>query len=135
MSGRGEQTTLYLRGMPSHVVREAKARAARRGATLAAIVTDALARSFDKGTRSREASDREFESSMAWYEANRARLVRRYENEFIAIAGRKVVDHDRDFERLAARVFRRHGVRPIFMPRVRRIDQPARLRSPRITRQ
>jgi heme exporter protein D len=38
-----EQTTLYLRGLPRQLVREAKAAAARRGSTLAALVSDSLA--------------------------------------------------------------------------------------------
>lgn len=134
MSSRAEHTTLYLRGMPAAIVRETKARAARRGTTLAAVVSAALGRSFEDAGEPNTALDRDLESSMEWYDANRTRLLRRYENEFVAIAGRKVIDHDRDFERLAERVFRRFGVRPIFMPRVRRGEDRARIRSPRVVR-
>jgi len=133
MSSRDDRTTLYLRGMPAGVVREAKARAARRGCTLAVVVADALARSLEENGAG-GVPDRELESSMEWYDANRTRLLRRYENEFVAIAGRRVVDHDRDFARLADRVFRRCGVRPVFMPRVRREVETVRVRSPRVVR-
>jgi len=55
---------------------------------------------------------------MEWYAENRARLLRRYPGQYVAIVGRAVIDHDRDFEALADRVFGRLGVRPLFMPRV-----------------
>src|SRR5207253_146106 len=41
-------TTLYLRGMSTELVREAKAKAARRGGTLASVVSEALARSLEE---------------------------------------------------------------------------------------
>jgi len=41
------QSTLFLRNMPTDIVREAKATAARRGTTLARVVADALTKSRD----------------------------------------------------------------------------------------
>ncbi|MEA2626392.1 MAG: hypothetical protein QOD06_2437 [Candidatus Binatota bacterium] len=67
---------------------------------------------------------------MEWYAKNRARLLRQYENEYVAIVDRNVIDHDRSFEALASRVFQRVGVRSVFMPRVRAVEQRVRVRSP-----
>lgn len=129
-----DATTLYLRGMPADLVREAKARAARRGATLGTIVSEALARSLeDDGARTNEL-DRELRASERWYARQQPRLLKRYRGQYVAIHDRAVVDHDRDFAALAARVFARLGVRPVFMPRVVEREEAVRIRSPRLAR-
>jgi hypothetical protein len=120
-------TTLYLRGMPVDVVREAKAAAARRGATLATVVTDALAGYLEGGS---SAGGDDLRASSAWYEQNKQRLLRKYEGQYIAIVDGGVVDHDPDFEALASRVFARFGSRSILMPRVVESPRALRLRSP-----
>jgi hypothetical protein len=112
-------------------VREAKAAAARRGTTLAAVVSDALERSFHEDDGARESS-RELRDAMRWYERNRPRLLSRYGGEYVAIVDRSVVDHDRDFESLAGRVFARFGVRSVFMPRVQEAEARVRVKSPRL---
>ncbi len=127
-----ERTTLYLRGLPRQLVREAKAAAARRGSTLAALVGDSLAQSFQAGTPD-EPGDA-LRENMRWYERNRRRLLTQYRGEYVAVVDRAVVDHDRDFSALAERVFARHGGRPIFAPRVQELEARARLRSPRRVR-
>lgn len=76
----------------------------------------------------------ELRDSMRWYEKHRRDLLRRYPGEYVAVMNRKVLDHDRDFEALAGRVFARVGVRPIFMPRVQEGEARARIRSPRRAR-
>jgi hypothetical protein len=121
-------TTLYLRNMPAALVREAKARAARQGSTLTALVTDALAQSLSTG---HEPVQDDLRASMDWYERNRERLSERFDNQYIAIVDDAVIDHDEDFSTLAIRVFERIGVRSVFMPLVRPSTQPARVRSPR----
>lgn len=126
-----ERTTLYLRGVPTQIVREAKAAAARRGSTLAALVSDSLARSLGAEA---EAPNGELYESRQWYERHRGELLARYRGEYLAVIDREVVDHDRDFSALAARVFARHGTQPVFMPRVQERDEPARMRSPRRVR-
>ncbi|MGH9382588.1 MAG: hypothetical protein ACRD2Z_18570 [Thermoanaerobaculia bacterium] len=131
MEENNDLTTLYLRKVPARLVREAKARAARQGSTLTALVTDALASSLAVRGHDAEPADDELRESMAWYEANRERLLQRYRDEYLAIVDREVADHDRDFEALAMRVFDRLGVRPIFMPRVTEGPERARVRSPR----
>jgi hypothetical protein len=120
--------------MPADLVREAKARAARRGATLGTIVSEALARSLeDDGARTNEL-DRELRASERWYARQQPRLLKRYRGQYVAIHDRAVVDHDRDFAALAARVFARLGVRPVFMPRVVEREEAVRIRSPRLAR-
>lgn len=124
-------TTLYLRGVPAELVREAKARAARRGSTLTTLITEALARSLDADGESQNPFEADLRDSMKWYAQNRARLLRRYRNEYVTIVERAVIDHDEDFESLATRAFRRVGFRSIFMPRVTEGLERVRVRSPR----
>src|SRR5262245_22318134 len=106
--------------MPVRVVREAKAAAARRGSTLARFVADTLERSLAAGDPLPTETS-EFDRSVDWYEANRERLLRDHEGEYVAIHGGRVIGHGRDFESLARRVFRRVGVDAVYMPRVERV--------------
>lgn len=129
-----EWTTLYLRGVPAGLVREAKAKAARRGSTLTALAVDALARSLGTDEEPEDPFGDELRASMAWYARNRAHLLERHRGEYVAIVDRKVIDHDREFEALASRVFESVGVRPVYMPRVQDGEKPLRVRSPRRVR-
>lgn len=125
-----ERKALFLRGLPTELVREAKAAAARRGETLATIVSEALTRSL---TAEAEPQDRtgDLEGDMAWYRENQSRLLRRYRGEYVAIVDAAVVDHARDFGALASRVFARFGNRNVYMPRVQESEPTVRIRSPR----
>ena len=127
-------TTLYLRGMSTELVREAKAKAARRGGTLASVVSEALARSLEEDDARIGEADRELRASERWYVRQRPSLLKRYRGQYVAIRNEAVIDHDSDFAALAARVFARLGARPIFMPRVVEREEPVRMRSPRIAR-
>ncbi len=124
-------TTLYLRKIPAMLVRELTARAAHEGVSLTALVTDALTRAV--GPESRDELE-PLEADMTWYEAHRRQLLRQYRDEYLAIVDRRVFDHDPDFSALAARVFAKVGVRPIFMPQCVETDQTVHLRSPRVIR-
>jgi plasmid stability protein len=127
----GPGKALFLRNLPSDLVREAKATAARRGKTLTAFVCEALTRSL----RVEDAPSNEPDvlvDDIAWYQRNRSKLLRRYRGEYVAIVDAAVVDHDRDFSALAARVFDRFGNRSIYMPRVQRDETVVRIRSPRL---
>ncbi len=149
-------TTLYLRGLPEPLVREAKAAAARRGVTLTALVAEALQQALGAsvplpgtgrarpGTAGRpgptsrkgwagkgDVADRLAES-MRWFEANRGRLLRRYRDRYVAIEGGRVIDHDRDFDALARRVFARVGPGPVFMPKVTPEERVVAVPSPRL---
>ena len=120
-------TTLYLRGVPRPLVREAKAAAAREGQTLARWVSDKLARATGRLTDDEEEPD--LSDDFAWYEANQARLEQKHRGKYVAIVNRAVVDHDADFEPLAHRVFAKFGPRSVCMPLVGRRE--VRVRSPR----
>lgn len=68
---------------------------------------------------------------MRWFEANR-RLLRRYPDQYVAIHGGRVIDHDRDFDALARRVFARLGTRPVLMPKVTAEERVLAVPSPRL---
>jgi len=121
-------TTLYLRGLPTDLVREAKAAAARRGITLTGLVTEALGQVLGLERLAGAADD--LTRSMRWYERNRGKLLRRYRGEYVAIRGGRVIDHDRDFHVLASRVFARLGPVPVFMPKVTAEARVVHLPSP-----
>ena len=121
---------LFLRNMPTDVVREAKAAAARRGKTLTAIVTEALSRSLRVDGNAEVGAD-PLARDIAWYRANRTKLLRSYPGQYVAIVDGSVVDHGRNFDALATRVFARFGDRSVYMPRVQREEPTARIRSPR----
>jgi hypothetical protein len=122
------RTTLYLRGVPRSVVREAKAAAAREGVTLAQWVTARLGPGPAPSTLERAPSG-DLAGDLAFYEEHRAELGEKHPGEYVAIIDRVVVDHDASFEALAARVFQKHGTRPVCMPLVGRAE--VRVRSPR----
>lgn len=122
--------TLYLRGLPQALVREAKAVAARRGITLAALVVEALRQTLPAEAPRPEPDD--LAKSMRWFQANKRRLLGRYRGQYVAIHGGKVIDHDRDFHALAERVFRRLGTRPVLMPKVTEKERVVQLPSPSI---
>lgn len=122
---------IFLRNVPTSLIREAKATAARRGVTLTTIVSEALASSLSvDGPSSRPPGD--LDRDMAWYRKNRAKLLRRYKDEYVAIIDERVVDHASEFHDVATRVFARFGNRSIYMPRVQATDEIARVRSPRV---
>jgi len=122
---------LFLRNLPTELVREAKAAAARRGTSLTAFVSEALTRSLRVENAPSDEPDI-LADDIAWYQRNRSKLLQRYRGEYVAIVDRAVVDHDRDFNALAERVFGRFGYRSIYMPRVQREEVVVRIRSPRL---
>ena len=128
--------TMYLRGVPRKLVREAKVEAARRGTTLAGLVAEALDRFLGTARADARVSEalEPIADDLAWFEANRSRLFRRYPDEYIAIIKRKVVDHDTDFNALAMRVYKRHGVRSIAMPKVTKQERVVNIPTPWIER-
>jgi hypothetical protein len=143
VSPKKKPVPVYLRGIPSDVVREAKARAARSGITLAKFVADTLARAMDPSASDADSSFHRDESpgynkyldvEASWFLRNRERLERQYAGEFIAIVNQRVVDHDVRFDALADRVFRLRGSRDTFMPEVKARAKTLHLRSPRLVR-
>jgi len=130
-------TTLYLRALPEALVREAKATAARRGITLAALVSEALQRAVGsevgRGQPTRgNGTVHGLTESMRWFEENRERLLRRYRDQYVAVDHNRVIDHDRNFDVLARRIFAKLGTRPVFMPKVTAEERVVRIPSPRV---
>ena len=130
-------TTLYLRALPEALVREAKATAARRGITLAALVSEALQRAVGskvgRGQPTRgKGTVQGLTESMRWFEENRERLLRRYRDQYVAVDHNRVIDHDRNFDVLARRIFAKLGTRPVFMPKVTAEERVVRIPSPRV---
>lgn len=134
MSSSPAKTPVYLRGLPPDIVRGAQAAAARRGVTLAGFVAETLARAV-RQREPKAQSTADMTADMRWYEKNRGRVAREYPGEYVAIIGRRVVDHDASFEALAERVFAREGARNIFMPLVGAPKRPMKVPSPHHSRQ
>lgn len=126
--------TLYLRGVPRQLVREAKAEAARRGMSLTAFAKEALAKALGVASAEEPEGIEAIRPDLDWFEANRKRLLKRYRDEYIAIINRKVVDHDPDFGALARRVFTKYGVKSIAMPKVTPEERVVNVPTPWIAR-
>lgn len=124
-------TTLYLRGMPEDTVRRLKAEAALRGTTLTALAAEILSRAAGEDDRE---GLKPLAADMAWYKAHKRQLLPRYRGQHLAILNRRVIDHDRDFNTLAQRVFAKVGVRPIFMPLCIEGERTVHLRSPHLVK-
>lgn len=137
MAGGGRDIgVLYLRGVPAKLARAAKAAAAARGVTLTQFVTEALQERLASEVASGPGDDpvSALQSEIAWFEANRARLLEVYAGKYVAIVDQQVVDADHDFAQLARRVFGRLGPRPVFMPKVTPGERTVRAPSPRLVR-
>jgi hypothetical protein len=137
MTSSPAKKPVYLRGIPSDVVREAKAAAAKRGVTLAGFVADTLARALRDQLPSAKAhaddlSKDDLSKEVRWYERNLERLVREFGGEYIVVVDGAVVDHDADFEALAERSFAKYGARNLFMPLVSKTKHSIHVRSPRV---
>ncbi len=128
-------TIVYLRGVPRQLVREAKAVAARRGITLTALVSEALAEVVKARVPEDERNPNDsLQADMAWYQLHKPKLLRRYNGEYVAIVGQKVIDHSNKFAPLARRLFTRFGSGHIFMPKVVSGERIANIPSPRVVR-
>lgn len=52
----------------------------------------------------------------------RPQLMRRYRDQYVALSGGRVVDHDNDDEALAERMFKKFGNAPFYLARLE--DKP-----------
>ncbi len=127
-----EVRTLYVRGVPEDVVREAKALAARRGMTLTALVIESLRQAVDPSGPL--ASSDALTLDQAWYDTHAEELARQHPDEYLAIVDGEVVDSDTAFSPLAQRVQERFGPRPVLMPKCAPGGRDVELRSPRHVR-
>ena len=67
------------------------------------------------------------------FERQRRQLMRRYAGQFVALSGGRVVDHDKDDETLAARMFRKLGDAPFYIARLEDTPTVCEVPSPELT--
>ncbi|MBI5471191.1 MAG: hypothetical protein HY961_02465 [Ignavibacteriae bacterium] len=85
----------------------------------------------------RRAYMREFRKNIAYYEAHKQQLLKKYRNKFIAVAGEQVIDADTNRIALLGRVFHAIGNDPVFItevlrhPRVYRVPSLALFNKPK----
>jgi hypothetical protein len=125
---------LFLRDVPTDLVRRAKAEAALQGVSLARFVQSAIDTAL-KAKSSRGTTievPKEIAQAQAWYAAHRDEVAR-FQGEYLAIVPDGLIDHDVDLQHLTDRVWNKIGYRSIFTPRV---GEPAvqRLHSPKRVR-
>lgn len=134
MTDEKDTATLYARGVPSELVRAAKATAARRGMTLTALVIEALGDAVRAEGSAERRAEPDLQADQDWFAANRRALEDRYAGQYVAVVDGEVVDHDPDFAPLARRVLARFGRRPVLMPRCVPEGRVVDLPSPRVQR-
>ena len=67
------------------------------------------------------------------FERQRGQLMRRYAGQFVALSGGRVVDHDKEDETLAARMFRKLGDAPFYIARLEDSPTVYEVPSPELT--
>ena len=67
-----------------------------------------------------------------YFEANKKNLLKKYQNKYIAILNDKIVGSDKDFSKLAERVYKKFGYQTIYMPFVSTQKRIVKIPSPRI---
>jgi hypothetical protein len=63
---------------------------------------------------------------------NKGKLLEAYKGKYIAILNNKVIGSDKDFSKLAQRVYRKFGYQTIYMPFVEKKEEVIRIPAPRI---
>ena len=66
------------------------------------------------------------------FEHQRAQLMRRYPGEYVALAGGRVVDHDKQDEALAARMFAKFGEATFYIARLEQSPTVYEVPSPEL---
>jgi hypothetical protein len=66
------------------------------------------------------------------FEQQRAQLMRRYPGEYVALSGGRVVDHDKQDEALAARMFTRFGNAAFYIARLEQHPTVYEIPSPEL---
>ncbi|GEM_PF-1919196 len=67
-----------------------------------------------------------------YYEENKETLLEKYKGKYIAIHNNKVIGSDKDFSKLAQRVYKKYGYQTIYMPFVDAKEKVVKIPSPRI---
>lgn len=73
-----------------------------------------------------------FEMSKEYYKGNKNGLLKKYKGKHIAIIGKKVVDSDKDFSKLAQRIYKKYGYQTIYMPLVEEKEEIVKIPSPSV---
>jgi len=73
-----------------------------------------------------------FELAKKYYIAHKESLLKKYKDEYIAILNNKVIGSDKDFSKLAQRVYKKYGYQAIYMPFVTTMEKVIRIPSPKI---
>lgn len=71
------------------------------------------------------------ELSKKYFEKHKANLIKRYKSKYIAISNNKVVGSDKDFSKLAQRIYKKYGYQTIYMPFVEEKEEIVKIPSPR----
>ena len=72
------------------------------------------------------------ELAQKYYEEHKESLFRKYEGKYIAILNDKVIGSDKDFPKLAQRVYKKYGYQTIYMPFVEARKKIVKIPSPKI---
>jgi len=67
-----------------------------------------------------------------YFEVNKKDLLKKHKDRYIAIFNNKVVGSDKDFSKLAQRVYKKFGYQTIYMPLVSEQKRIVKIPSPRI---
>lgn len=67
-----------------------------------------------------------------YYEENKEALLKKYGGKYIAIFNNKVIGSDKDFSKLAQRVYKKYGYQTIYMPLVKTEERVVKIPSPRV---
>jgi hypothetical protein len=73
-----------------------------------------------------------FRLNQNYYEKNKDELFEKYKHKFVAIWDESIIDFDEDKIRLAKRVYTKIGYLPIYIQKVEKERQQARIPSPKI---
>jgi hypothetical protein len=65
-----------------------------------------------------------------YFDENKATLLEKYKNQYIAIINNEVVDSDENFSKLAVRVYEKYGYQTIYMPYVEAENKVLMVPSP-----
>jgi len=67
-----------------------------------------------------------------YYEENKETLLKKYKGKYIAIFNNKVIGSDKDFSKLAQRVYKKYGYQTIYIPFVDTKEKVVNIPSPSI---
>lgn len=73
-----------------------------------------------------------FEMSKEYYKENKNELLKIYKGKYIAIIGKEVIDSDKDFSKLAQRIYKKYGYQTIYMPFVEEKEEIVKIPSPSV---